>query len=94
MPRSSVPTVRELAAKRRAGDRRHANVERVIQQLQSGACLRLHYEHRRPVWTLTPGGEIHDHIARLVIACPSIMAVGDVLFEGLRSQTYRFSEDT
>ena len=56
-----------------------------------GWPLTLTYRNGTPVWRL---GNIHveDGAAKIVTTHPNIVGVGDALFAGTRSQTYRFVE--
>lgn len=74
-------------------DRRNLSAEAVVNRMYEGARLCLHYDRRRgPVWRLSViGAEVPDETARLVIKHPDIVAVGDALFDGVPSQTYRYA---
>jgi hypothetical protein len=92
-PGVGVQTAAQLQRKRHRLDQRALSVEAVVSRMYEGACLHLHYDRRRgPVWRLSvSGAEVPDATARLVIQHPDIVAVGDSLFAGCLSQTYRYA---
>ena len=94
-PRVGVQTARHLQHKHRRLDRRTLSAEVVVQRMYEGACLHLHHDRRRgPVWRLSvAAAEVPDAVARLVIQRADIVPVGDVLFDGCLSQTYRYLAD-
>jgi hypothetical protein len=64
---------------------------RVLSQMQAGGRLHLTYQGGgRSCWALTSGEAVSDDIAQLVIRSASVAAAGDVLFQGVRSQTYEW----
>jgi hypothetical protein len=65
----------------------------VLKSMQAGASLRLHYQRGRPLWDLTTGTFVTADVAELVIADNRVVGVGDALFPGVHSQTWRFSDD-
>ena len=89
-----IRTVSELGRKRRNLTRRNLSAEGVINRMREGARLHLHHDRGRgPVWRLSVIGlEVPDEVARLVIQHEGIVAVGDTLFPGCLSQTYKASE--
>jgi hypothetical protein len=91
-PKASIHTPRTLGRQARRLDRRNNGVEGVLAEMRRGTCLHLSYAPR-PHWRLSNGTWVTDGIARAVIALPSVTGVGDVLFAGLTSQTYRYLED-
>jgi hypothetical protein len=94
-PKASIHTVNERRAAARHLDRRNAKVERVLVEMAHGAALHLHFDRKRgPLWTLSEDGVLIDaEIAALVIAHPDVAPVGDSLFAGAPSQTYRYAGD-
>jgi hypothetical protein len=95
-PKSS--TIHTVEARRdvaRHLDRRNAKVERVLVDMAHGESLHLHFDcwrgRRRSLWTLSDGQPVDLEIAKLVIAHPDVAAVGDTLFAGGLSQTYRYA---
>src|SRR5262245_11247919 len=91
--RSSIHTPQSRARTAQRLDRRIRSVDRVVAHLRAGGTLHLAYG-RRPIWTLSPGDqEIDAKIARLLIQRPDVIAVGDTLFDGVPSQTYRIATD-
>jgi hypothetical protein len=62
----------------------------VVQQMQQGrALIRVHIPGGVR-WSLTSGEPVPCRIAALVVTDPNIVGVGDCLFNGAPSQTYRF----
>jgi hypothetical protein len=94
-PGAKIHTVRERRLVARRLDRRNLKVEETIADMASGASLHLHFDWRRgAVWTLSDdGSQVDDEIARLVIQHLDVAAVGDILFAGTPSQTYRYIGD-
>src|SRR5262249_33662688 len=96
-PKAGIHTVNERRDVARRLDRRNAEVERVVTDMAHGESLHLHFEGQRgrrrgrgPVWFLSGGLLIDPEIAKLVIAHPDVAPVGDSLFAGALSQTYRY----
>jgi hypothetical protein len=95
MPRS-VPTVQSLSRQARRLDHqarslnRHSlRVEQVVAELRRGAILQLSYSPRSH-WRLSSGPFVTDHVATTVIGMPNVVGVGDTLFAGELSQTFRY----
>jgi hypothetical protein len=89
---SSAHTAAELARKARRLDWRNIGAERVLDALRRGATLQLSYAPRRH-WSLGSGAFVTDEVARTVIGSPNVAAVGDTLFAGELSQTWRYVTD-
>jgi hypothetical protein len=85
----SVPTAIELRRQARRLDRRGIHVGRVLSELRRGAVLQLSYEPRR-LWRLSSGAFVTDNVAKIIIGLPCVEGVGDTLFAGGLSQTWRF----
>jgi hypothetical protein len=62
-------------------------------RMRAGAALHLSYQST-PYWALSTGERITTAVARVLIATPGVVAVGDALFDGVPSQTYRWAEPT
>jgi hypothetical protein len=78
--------------RRRPPRKRHSE-DYVVRRLHGGEALRLTYTRTGPEWSLWPSGEwVAREAAELVIARPDVAGVGDSLFAGVRSQTFRFIE--
>jgi hypothetical protein len=84
-----IPTVSSLYRNRRRADRKLAAAALVLDAMRGGAALHLEYTPP-PRWTLSNGHEVPDEIARLVVASASVVGVGDALFAGVASQTFRW----
>jgi hypothetical protein len=62
----------------------------VLSAMRAGAALHLQHTKHGPCWALSNGRQISDDIAKLVIASSSVIGVGDALFDGAPSQTFRW----
>jgi hypothetical protein len=85
----TISTPKNLQAKNRRLDRRLAEINDAAAAMRAGAALHLTYRPR-PRWTLSTGTEVTDAAARVIIATPHVVGVGDALFDGVPSQTYRW----
>jgi hypothetical protein len=61
--------------------------------MRSGAALHLTHRPGGGQWTLSTGETISDAVARVLLANPNIVGVGDALFAGELGQTWRWEED-
>jgi hypothetical protein len=87
MPILTISTITKI---HRRLQRRIDDVDVVLAAMSSGQAL-YHYHHRgRPIWNLTDGREVLPDTARIAIAHLSLAGVGDCLYEGTISQTYRW----
>jgi hypothetical protein len=91
----TVPTVDSRRATARRLDRRVLGLTDVLNAMRHGEALHLHHDRRRgPIWWLSGSGrEVDAEIARVAIANPDVVAVGDALFASIPSQTYRYVEE-
>ena len=48
----------------------------VLAEMRTGATLHLQHTERGLCWVLTNGRKVSDHVARLVVASASVVAVG------------------
>jgi hypothetical protein len=78
-----------LRAKNRRLDRRLAEINDAAAALRAGAALHLTYQPAAQ-WLLSTGVAVTDTVACMIIANPNVIAVGDALFDGVPSQTYRW----
>jgi hypothetical protein len=87
-----LPSWREAQLERKGlrPDRPPRNAAWVITQLQGGAVLYSGREGDQRWWMLSDGRNINGNTARTVISDPRIIGGGDVLFEGVLAQTFRF----
>jgi hypothetical protein len=85
-----IPTVATLRTRNRRIDRKLATAQLVLAEMRNGAALHLTHARGGPIWALSTGKQITDHVARLVIASSNVVGVGDALFAGCRAQTYRW----
>jgi hypothetical protein len=58
--------------------------------MQRGASLHMSFGRDGRSWMLSDGDCISDAVALLVLAHPSVVGVGDSLFAGSSSQTFRY----
>jgi hypothetical protein len=91
-PGVGVHTPHELAHKARRLDRHSLSVERVVRELRNGATLQLSFSPRQH-WRLSTGEFISREVAVIVVNLPDIVGVGDTLFAGELSQTFRFTDE-
>jgi hypothetical protein len=87
-----IPTPASLRAKNRRLDRRLIGANRAAAVMRSGAALHLTHRPGGAQWTLSTGETVSDAVARVLIAQPNIVSVGDTLFAGVLGQTWRFCE--
>ena len=85
----AIHTPARLQAKNRRLDRRLAEVNHVAACMRAGDALHL-ADRPSPHWALSTGATVTDAAARVLIANPNVVGVGDVLFDGMPSQTYRW----
>jgi hypothetical protein len=98
----SVPTPQSLrrvhrrqARQAKAKCKRQARADAVLAKLEAGAVLYRHHRRDRVIWVLAwkGGSEFLTHeIVTDALASGKIAGVGDTLFEGAPSQTYRYAE--
>jgi hypothetical protein len=88
-----VHTVAELQRRHYKLDRRINSASFVLSCMRGGATLHLTYQHSGPAWALSDGRRVPDEVARLVTNDHRVVGVGDVLFQGMAAQTFRFHED-
>jgi hypothetical protein len=68
------------------------NSATVLQRMEKGEALHLEYIKCDPAWHLSSGTKIQDKVARTVIQNSNVRDVGDALFNGVPSQTWRWVE--
>jgi hypothetical protein len=61
--------------------------------MRAGAALHLTYGSQTP-WTLSNGMAVTNAVARVLVASPNVVGVGDTLFGEGPSQTFRWVEPT
>jgi hypothetical protein len=86
----TVHTPTSLRNKNRRLDRRLDGINRAAAAMRAGAALHLAYRSGGAQWTLSTGEAVSDAVARALIAQPNIVGVGDALFAGELSQTWRW----
>jgi hypothetical protein len=87
-----IHTPASLRVKNRRLERRLTGVNRATAAMRAGAALHLAYRSGGAQWTLSTGEAVSDAVARLLIANPNIVGVGDALFAGELSQTWRYAK--
>jgi hypothetical protein len=85
-----IHTPASLRVKTRRLDRRLSGINHAAAVMRSGAALHLTYRSGGPQWTLSNGEAVSNVVARALIADPNIVGVGDALFAGELSQTWRW----
>lgn len=88
----NIHTAVTLRASRRCVDTRLRSAERVLAEMQHfGQALTLTHTGAGPIWALSPSGRtVPKDIARVVCGSASVVPVGDCLFDGVASQTWRY----
>jgi hypothetical protein len=69
----------------------NAKVMKLLATMRAGVTLHCNQPRGGPLWALSNGDEVDAATARLVVAYPRIVGVGDTLFVGTMSQTYRYA---
>ena len=85
-----ILTPANLRVRNRRLDRRLSGINHAAAVMRGGAALHLTYRSGGAHWTLSTGEAVSDAVARLLIANPNIVGVGDALFAGELSQTWRW----
>jgi hypothetical protein len=80
----------QLRSQARRLNRLNDRVFAVIAAMAAGPTLHLEYRTASRCW-LSTGPGVPPEIAQHVIGSEHVTAVSDALFEGLRAQTYRYS---
>jgi hypothetical protein len=88
-----VHTTTSLRTARHRLEARLEHAEQVLQAMRHGAALHLQYSRSGPRWVLTNGCHVDDEVAKLVVASSSVVGIGDALFAGAASQTWRWWTD-
>jgi len=65
----------------------------VLRAMQHGCSLHLHYTTSGPQWALSDGRKVSARVAQLVTTSSSVVGCGDALFEGARTQSFRWWRD-
>jgi hypothetical protein len=94
-PASLAKAARRLDRRAQIKRKREERAKRVLERLKAGALLRRHHQRGRIVWCLVwkSGSEFVTHEAVTdALTSGQIVGVGDTLFEGAPSQTYRYAE--
>ena len=89
----TIHTVRSLARERRRVENHLERAELVLRAMQHGCSLHLHYTTSGPQWVLSDGRKVSERVAQLVTTSASVVGCGDALFEGARSQSFRWWRD-
>jgi hypothetical protein len=66
------------------------NTATVLQRMKTGEALHLEYIKCDPAWYLSSGVKIQNKVARAVIRNSNVSDIGDALFNGVPSQTWRW----
>jgi hypothetical protein len=87
---TAIPTSSGLRNSSRCLDRRNAGVAVVLAAMRNGACLQLEFNPTGSRWRMSNGKYVNVDVARTVIANKHVVGVGDSLFAGELSQTWRY----
>ena len=74
-------------------DRLNHKVAVVLQVMRGGATLQLQFCQAGQKWRTSNGHYVSGEVAKIVIIDKRVVGVGDTLFAGGLSQTWRFIED-
>jgi hypothetical protein len=85
----SIPAVQSLA-RTVVLDRRHLSAKAVKIAMRRGGALHLHFGRTGPVWMLSDGRRVSDEAAKFVLASVNVVSVGEAVFCGATSQTFRY----
>jgi hypothetical protein len=85
-----IHTPTSLRTSRHRVERRMEKAQVVLKTMQAGAALQLQYTKHGPCWVLSNGLRVKDDVAKLIVTSASVVGVGDALFDGTASQTYRW----
>jgi hypothetical protein len=88
-----IHTPASLRVKSRRLDRRLIGANRAAAAMRAGAALHLTYRAGSAQWALSTGEAVSNAVAGLLIVNPNIVGVGDALFAGELSQTWRWEGD-
>jgi hypothetical protein len=85
-----INSTSSLRAQRHKLERKLENAQRVLDEMRKGSALHLEFTARGSRWVLSNGRQVADDTARFVIGSSSVVGVGDALFAGAASQTFRW----
>jgi hypothetical protein len=89
-----ISTVKKLDVQGRRLDRINSRTSRVLELMRRrGVTLHFDQSGARVRWWLSTGAEVDARIAAVLIARGEVVSVGDALFAGAPSQTYRYVEE-
>jgi hypothetical protein len=86
----TIHTPASLRTSRRRVDRRITKAAFVLAAMQNGCSLNLQFTRNGPRWALSDGRQVSNEIAEFVTGSASGVPVGDCLFAGAASQTWRW----
>jgi hypothetical protein len=89
----TIHTTVSLQTKRHRLEAHLEAAQHVLTAMRRGAALHLRFTQRGPQWQLSSGRRVSDEVAKMVTASASVVGVGDALFEGAPSQTWRWWAD-
>jgi len=89
-PLTAIHTVASVTRDRRRLDRQRRAVSRALDAMRQSATLHLRHEPNRPRWLLSNGWPVPEDVAAILINHPNVIGVGDSLYAGARSQTWRY----
>jgi len=88
----SIPTPTSLRRQAARIDRRRHAADWVdIAMRNGGLALHLSYGPSGASWRLSNGKSVSPEIAKIVIADPDVVSVGDALFRDTPAQTFRLA---
>jgi hypothetical protein len=89
-----IPTVQKLDVQARKLDRINSRTVRILEVMRRrGVTLHFDQSGRPPRWWLSNGQQVDERTAAVLITRHEVVSVGDALFAGAPSQTYRYAEE-
>lgn len=89
-----IPTAKKLDTQGRRLNRLNGRTFRILEVMRCRGVL-LHFDQsgRPPRWWLSNGQQVDEQTAAVLITRHEVVSVGDALFAGAPSQTYRYAEE-
>jgi hypothetical protein len=72
-------------------ERLKIKADQMLTAMRRGECLLLEHRWFGRAWCLSGGRSVDDAVAKIVVEHPRVVGVGDSLFKGTPSQTWRWA---
>ena len=92
MSKHSTALTRSTRNRSRRLDRLNRSVDIVLQAMRDGATLQLQFHQTGSKWRTSNGHYVSNEVAKIIIIDKRVAGVGDTLFAGGLSQTWRYVE--